>query len=128
MYPSIGAINSQRQTGVQRAKDQRQLLPPDRTEDEGPTSNPVDTVRAGCEGPTSNSALPAFPLGHSPCNRDHAPRFLWSETLEKAKQCSHYYPARNRLGIPCRVCLPDIAQSVRFGSTKLQLKFASFAQ
>ena len=27
----------------------------------------------------------------NPCNRDHAPRFLWSETLEKAKQWDHYY-------------------------------------
>lgn len=40
----------------------------------------------------------------NPCNRDHAPRFLGSETLEKAKQCSHYCPALNRLGMPCRVC------------------------
>ena len=53
--------------------------------------NSVVSVRAACEGPTSNSASAAFPLGLSPCNRDHAPRFLWSETVVKAKQCNHYY-------------------------------------
>ena len=31
----------------------------------------------------------------NPCNRDHAPRFLWSETLEKAKQWNHYYRTRD---------------------------------
>ena len=52
-----------------------------------------------------NSASAAFPLGLSPCNRDHAPRFLWSETVVKAKQCNHYYQTQypnGRLSGSCR--------------------------
>ena len=62
--------------------------------------NSVDSARAACEGPTSTPLQQHFPRGRpggeriilrtDPCNRDHAPRFLWSETLEKAKQCGHY--------------------------------------
>ena len=50
-------------------------------------------------------------LRSCPCNRDHAPRFLWSETLEKAKQHSHYH----RPGAPVRGPagpLPHIAAKV----------------
>ena len=92
--------NSTRRTGVQREKDQRQLQPPNWTEDEGPSVNSVVSVRAACEGPTSNSASAAFPLGLSPCNRDHAPRFLWSETVVKAKQCHHYCLTVPALSMP----------------------------
>ena len=41
-------------------------------------------------------------LQSDPCNRDRAPRFLWSETLEKAKQCSHYHRSRRRKRGPAR--------------------------
>ena len=83
-----------RRTGVQRAKDQRQTP----TAGLGPRTESyvksAGSIRAACEGPTSNSASAAVPswetggeriiLRSYPCNRDHAPRFLWSETLEKA--------------------------------------------
>ena len=50
-------------------------------------------------------------LRSCPCNRDHAPRFLWSETLEKAKQRSHYHPARRSVRGPAGP-LPHIAAKV----------------
>ncbi len=51
-------------------------------------------------------------LRSCPCNRDHAPRFLWSETLEKAKQRSHYRPARRRDERACRPPSAHCRQSV----------------
>ena len=51
-------------------------------------------------------------LRSCPCNRDHAPRFLWSETLEKAKQRSHYHPARRLDERACRAPSADCRQSV----------------
>ena len=76
-------------TGAQRLKDQRQLQPSGLSRGRRPLRQlrrfGPRWLRRAC-----HSASPAFPLGQSPCNRDHAPRFLWSETLEKAKQCNHY--------------------------------------
>ncbi len=88
-----------RRTGVLRVKDQRQTSPDGR----GPRT------KDQCQTPSIRPALVAKDqrqlrsgqhslVGDSkvnPCNRDHAPRFLWSETLEKAKQCVHYYRNRN---------------------------------
>ena len=88
-----------RRTGVLRVKDQRQTSPDGR----GPRT------KDQCQTPSIRPALVAKDQRqlrsgqHSlvgdtkvnPCNRDHAPRFLWSETLEKAKQCVHYYRNRN---------------------------------
>ena len=82
-----------RRTGVQRAKDQRQLRPQDRTEDG--ELRQIRRFDPRCLRRTNvNSASAAVPswetggeriiLRSYPCNRDHAPRFLWSETLEKA--------------------------------------------
>ena len=82
-----------RRTGVQRAKDQRQTP----TAGLGPRTESyvksAGSIRAACEGPTStplSAAVPSWETGGEriilrwyPCNRDHAPRFLWSETLEK---------------------------------------------
>ena len=51
-------------------------------------------------------------LRSCPCNRDHAPRFLWSETLEKAKQRTHYHPARRLGERACRPPSADCRQSV----------------
>ena len=65
------------------------------------------------------SSIPSWATGGEriilrscPCNRDHAPRFLWSETLEKAKQCSHYHPARRLGERACRPPFADRLQSV----------------
>ena len=102
--PAEGAINPNRQTGARRMKRSTPLAgrvfsgrrtnvnsnPPDWTEDEGAVSTPSIRPVLLAESYVE-SAVAAFPLGRSPCNRDHAPRFLWSETVAKAKQCNHYY-------------------------------------
>ena len=64
-------------------------------------SNSVDSARAACgELSQIRSGSSSLVGDHSgeriirqirPGLRDHAPRFLWLETLEKAKQCVHYY-------------------------------------
>ena len=79
-----------RRTGVQRAKDQRQLRPAG-----------LDRGRRATSNPPVRSALPAKDQRQTPLQQhsllgdstvmpvqqgDHAPRFLWRETLEKAKQ------------------------------------------
>ena len=79
-----------RRTGVQRAKDQRQLRPAG-----------LDRGRIATSNPSFRSALPAEDQRQTPLQQhsllgdstvmpvqqgDHAPRFLWRETLEKAKQ------------------------------------------
>ena len=98
--PVCEAISSTRRTGAQREKDERQTPTAGLSRGRRTGVNSVDSVRAACEGPTSNSASAAFPLGLSPCNRDHAPRFLWSETVVKAKQCNHYYQTVPALNMP----------------------------
>ena len=104
--PTDEAINSNRQTGVQRRKRstpnhrtgvQRakglSLQPPDWTEDEGLSQlrrfGPA--LRAKDQRQLRFGSIPSWATGGEriilrscPCNRDHAPRFLWSETLEKA--------------------------------------------
>ena len=104
--PASEAINSNRQTGVQRRKRstpkhrtgvQRakglSLQPPDWTEDEGPASTPSfrPALPAKDQRQLRFGSIPSWETGgeriilrSDPCNRDHAPRFLWSETLEKA--------------------------------------------
>ena len=61
--PAGEAINSNRKTSAQREKDQRQLQPPDVDRGRRTRVNSVDSARAACEGPTSNSAVAAFPRG-----------------------------------------------------------------
>ncbi len=92
--PVTEAINPNRQTGVQREKG-LSLQPPDWAEDEGLSQlrrfGPRYLRRTNV-----NSASAAFPrgrLGESESSSGHAratgithPGFLWSETLEKAKQ------------------------------------------
>ena len=88
-----------RRTGVLRVKDQRQTSPDGRgprTKDQcqTPSIRPALVAKDQRQTPHCQHSL----VGDSkvyPCNRDHAPRFLWSETLEKAKQCVHYYRNRN---------------------------------
>ena len=77
--PANEAINPNRQTYARCAERSTPLAgrvssgrratadsnPPDWTEDEGPVSNLVDSARAACGGPTSNSAVTAFPLGQT---------------------------------------------------------------
>ena len=70
--PANEAINPDRQTNARCAK--RSTPPAGLDRGRRRFVNSVDSARAACEGPTSNSALAAFPLGLSPCNRDHAPR------------------------------------------------------
>ena len=108
--PASEAINPNRQTGARRMKRSTplagrvfsgrrtnvKLQPPDWTEDEGPVSTPSNRPVLLAESYVE-SAVAAFPLGRSPCNRDHAPRFLWSETVVKAKQCNHYYQTLSAL-------------------------------
>ena len=76
--PATEAINSQ---------------PPDWCPaDEGPTSTPTAGRGPRTKGLSLRSgSIPSWATGGEriilrscPCNRDHAPRFLWSETLEKA--------------------------------------------
>ena len=64
------------------------------------------------------SSIPSWATGGEriilrscPCNRDHAPRFLWSETLEKAKQHTDYRRAETRKRGPAGP-LPQIAAKV----------------
>ena len=52
-----------RRTGALRVKDQRQTPTAGLDRGRRTSVNFVDSARAGCEGPTSNSALPAFPRG-----------------------------------------------------------------
>ena len=63
------------------------------TEDEGPASTPSfrPALVAKDQRQLRFSSIPSWETGgeriilrSDPCNRDHAPRFLWSETLEKA--------------------------------------------
>ena len=109
-----------RRTGVQRAKG-LSLQPPDWTEDEGPASTP--SVRSALPAKDQRQlrfgSIPSWATGGEriilrscPCNRDHAPRFLWSETLEKAKQRTHYHPARRLGERACRPPSADCRQSV----------------
>ena len=73
------------------------------TEDEGPGSTPSIRPALGAKDQRQTPHCQHSLVGDSmvyPCNRDHAPRFLWSETLEKAKQCTHYYRSRHRSGMP----------------------------
>ena len=58
-------------------------------------------------------------LRSCPCNRDHAPRFLWSETLEKAKQRHHYHPARRPDERACRPPSAHCRQSVHKSCQRL---------
>ena len=95
--------------------------PPDWTEDEGLSQ----LRRCGPALPAKDQrqlrfgSIPSWETGGEriilrscPCNRDHAPRFLWSETLEKAKQRSHYRPARRLDERACRPPSADCRQSV----------------
>ena len=107
--PTDEAINPNRQTGVQRKKRSTpiaervssgrrtnvKLQPPDWTEDEGLSQlrrfDPCCLRRTNVKLRFSSNSLVGdrgerIILQTDPCNRDHAPRFLWSETLEKAKQ------------------------------------------
>ncbi len=75
--PADGAINPNRQTGVRRqkrstpsrwtgarrVKDQRQTSTAGLGRGRRTGVNSVDSARAACEGPTSNSASAAFPRG-----------------------------------------------------------------
>ncbi len=90
--PASEAINSSRQTGVQREKG-LSLQSPDWTEDEGLSQ--LRRFGPRCLRRTNvNSASAAFPRGRpgeSASSSGHAratgtthPGFLWSETLEKA--------------------------------------------
>ena len=108
-FPTEGAINPGRQAGVQRKKRSTpiaervssgrrtnvKLQPPDWTEDEGLSQlrrfDPCCLRRTNVK--LRFGSIPSWETGGEriilqtdPCNRDHAPRFLWSETLEKAKQ------------------------------------------
>ena len=111
--PTARAINSNRQTGVQRRKrstsiaelvsngrrayhSNRRTGP--RTKDRGQLRRFGPRCLRRTNVKLRFGSIPSWATGGEriilrscPCNRDHAPRFLWSETLEKAKQCSHYH-------------------------------------
>ena len=55
--------NFNRQTGVRGVKDQRQTSTAGLGQGRRTNVNSVDSARAACEGPTSNSASTAFPRG-----------------------------------------------------------------
>ena len=77
-----------RRTGAQRVKDQRQTSTAGLSRGRRTSVNSVHSARAACEGPTSTPQWQHSLVGDSkvnPCNRDHAPRFLWRETLEKSQ-------------------------------------------
>ena len=61
--PAEEAINSNRKTSAQREKDQRQTSTAGLGRGRRTNVNSVDSARAACEGPTSNSAVAAFPRG-----------------------------------------------------------------
>ena len=61
--PAGEAINSNRKTSAQRVKDQRQTSTAGLSRGRRTRVNSVDSARAACEGPTSNSAVAAFPRG-----------------------------------------------------------------
>ena len=83
--PPAGRVSNGRGTNVKPR-------PPDWTEDEG-LKHSVASARAACgeQSRIRSGSLPSWAtvgksessLGSSPGNRDHAPRFLWRETLEK---------------------------------------------
>ena len=90
------------------------------TEDEGPASTPSfrSALPAKDQRQLRFGSIPSWETGGEriilrscPCNRDHAPRFLWSETLEKAKQRSHYQRPETRKRGPAGP-LPHIAAKV----------------
>ena len=85
--PLAGRVFSGRRTNVK-------LQPPDWTEDEGPVSTPSIRPALVAKDQRQTPHCQHSLVGDAkvnPCNRDHAPRFLWSETVVKAKQCNHYY-------------------------------------
>ena len=61
--PAGEAINFNRKTSAQREKDQRQTSTAGLSRGRRTRVNSVDSARAACEGPTSNSAVAAFPRG-----------------------------------------------------------------
>ena len=82
-----GRVSSGRRTNVK-------LQPQDWTEDEGSGSAPSfrpalpakdqRQLRIGSNSLVGDHSGERIILRSYPCNRDHAPRFLWSETLGKA--------------------------------------------
>ena len=145
--PTARAIDSQRQTGVQRKERSTPNARPVSSDGSDqlqslngcPTGEGLITPTAGLDRGRRAKSTPSFRpalrakdqrqlrfgsisswatggeriiLRSCPCNRDHAPRFLWSETLEKAKQRSHYHPARRPGERACRPPSADCRQSV----------------
>ena len=137
--PAGEAIDSNRQTGVQRKKG-LSLQPPDvcRTCPEGeglitpthwtrPRTKGLSlrpSARAACEG-LDHSALAAFPRGR-PCGTTRAegltPRFLGRETLEKPDNDLSITPHR-RVGKGFGASPPEVFDPVQFSSEKPQQKF-----
>ena len=118
-----------RRTGVQREKG-LSLQPPDWTEDEGPWSTPSfrSALPAKDQRQLRFSSIPSWETGGEriihrsyPCNRDHAPRFLWSETLEKAKQRTHYRQPETRRRGPAT----PLSQTAAKSFTKVACKPAA---
>ncbi len=110
--PATGAINPQspddarrmkrstpdRRTGVLREKDQRQTPTAGQDRARRTGVNSVDSIRAGCRGPTSNSALPAFPLGRlngQPVQQGSRTQVSRVGNLGESQQRDHYYRTSN---------------------------------
>ena len=91
--PSDGSDQLQSLNGCPTGEGLNHSDPPDWTEDEGPGSTPssLPALLAESYVKLRSGSIPSWATGGEriilrscPCNRDHAPRFLWSETLEKA--------------------------------------------
>ena len=134
--PAGEAINSNRQTGVQRKKG-LSLQPPDwcpkgeglitpthwtRPRTKGLSLRP--SARAACEG-LNHFALAAFPRGR-PCGTTLAEgltsRFLGRETLEKPDNDLSITPHQS-VGKGFGALLPKVFDPVQFSSEKPQQKF-----
>ncbi len=118
--PATEAINSQPPDGCPTGEG---LITPTAGLDRGRRAKPTPSFRPALPAKDQRQlrfgSIPSWATGGEriilrscPCNRDHAPRFLWSETLEKAKQRSHYHPARHRDERACRPPSADCGQSV----------------
>ena len=133
--PAGEAINSNRQTGVQRKKG-LSLQPPDVSRGRRAYhSNPLDeaaneglitpSIGPCCVRRAYHFALAAFPRGR-PCGTTRAegltPRFLGRETLEKPDNDLSITPHR-RVGKGFGASPPKVFDPVQFSSEKPQQKF-----
>ena len=114
-----------RQTGVLGGRRDSHFSRRTGAEDEGVQRQPPSSTRAALR--RTNVQTPrrqqfprgrpsgelVDPSGHDPCNRDHAPRFLWSGNLGKAKHRYHCHRSKDLKQGACRPPPESVIQRLR---------------